>query len=383
MITATSAAPPGEATSPETSARLEGRRVCFVAESQVGIGSIARTLKPLALKHEAPSVEWVDVTYAKDRGWLERLPLPRNLTGTLRGLLETSAGLRKGPFDALLFLTQNLAVLQPRSQGRTPTLLWTDVTPAQLDELAEHYNHPRDKNPLAAKLKHEAVRRTFHAAHLCVAWSEWVRRSFVRDYGVPEARTAVVPPGLDLSRWQAPERRAAGEGPLRLLFVGGDFRRKGGLVLLDVFRQALGELCELDVVTREPVEPAPGIRVHHGLTAGSEPLLELYRKADLFVLPTLADCQPIASIEAMAMGLPVVTTCIGANAEVIQEGTSGWLVEAGDARALAECLTAVAKDRTPLRAFGEASLKIVQARFDARHTLETLLRLSLTRPGTP
>jgi len=210
--------------SPASNSRGPGARVCFVAESQVGIGSVAQTLKPLALKAQNPSVEWVDVTYSQSGDWLDRLRLPGRVGGTARGVLQTRAGLAQGPFDALLFLTQNPAVFQPLALRRTPTLLWTDVTPIQLDQLAEHYNHPRGQNAVAEYLKYQAVRYAFRTARWSVGWSEWVRRSLIRDYGVREERTAVVPPGLDLNRWQAPDRgpRAAG-APLRLLFVAEIF----------------------------------------------------------------------------------------------------------------------------------------------------------------
>lgn len=362
--------------------RGDKARVCFIAESQVGIGSVAKTLKPLAQHSQDPTVEWVDVTYAQSGGWLERLPLPPRLAGTARGFLQTRAGLGHGPYDALLFLTQNPAIFQPRAVRRTPTLLWTDVTPIQLDALAEHYNHPRHGNALAGHVKHAAVRHAFGSARWCVGWSEWVRASLVRDYGVSEEHTAVIAPGLDLKLWNPPLRPERRPGAaLKLLFVGGDFRRKGGPQLLEVFRESLAGSCELDLVTRDPVEPEPGVRVHHGLNAGTEPLLQLYRDADLFVLPTLADCQPIALLEAMAMGLPVVTTRLAANPEVVADGRSGWLIPPGDARALAERLVALARDPAPLRAFGEAGLASVRARFDAVQVLDKLLRLALQPAG--
>jgi len=364
------------------SSRTTGSKVCFIAESQVGIGSVAKTLKPLAQRSSAPKVEWVDVTYSQRGGWLERLPLPPRVAGTARGFLQTRAGLAQDSFDALLFLTQNPAVFQPLALHKTPTLLWTDVTPVQLDTLAEHYNHPRGKSAMAEKLKHAAVRYAFTTARWCVGWSEWVRRSLINDYGVAEQNTAVIPPGLDLDLWRPPARAERGSGSkLKLLFVGGDFRRKGGSQLLEVYRESLSGSCELDLVTREPVEPEPGVRVHHGLNAGSEALLELYRNADLFVLPTLADCQPIALLEAMAMGLPVVTTQLAANPEVVNDGQSGWLIPPGDTRALAEILVALARDPAPLRAYGEAGLALVRARFDAVHILDKLLDLSLRTPG--
>ena len=139
--------------------------VCFLAESQVGIGALAKTLKPIALASPDPKVHWVDVTYEKPGGLLERLPLPPRVRGTARGFLQTREGVNSQHFDALLFLTQNPAVLQPHVLRRIPSLLWTDVTPVQLDELAEHYNHPKDDNAIAHRLKHELelpLVATFH-----------------------------------------------------------------------------------------------------------------------------------------------------------------------------------------------------------------------------
>jgi glycosyltransferase involved in cell wall biosynthesis len=358
--------------------------VCFLAESQVGIGALAKTLKPIALGSTDPKVHWVDITYEKPGGLLERLPLPPRVRGTARGFLQTRAGVNSQHFDALLFLTQNPAVLQPHVLRRIPSLLWTDVTPVQLDELAEHYNHPKDDNPIAHRLKHEAVRFAFHSARRCVGWSDWVRRSLLSDYGVPEERTAVIPPGLDLGVWNAGERPPREPGaPLRIIFVGGDFRRKGGNILLDVYRESLRGKAELDLVTKEPVDAEPGVRVHHGLSAGSQALLDLYRKADLFVLPTLADCQPIASLEAMAMGLPVVTTRIAASPECIDHGRSGWLLPPGDARALSERLASLVNDPSGLRAAGELGLEIVRERFEAGKTVERLLRLAADSAREP
>ena len=81
------------------------------------------------------------------------------------------------------------------------------------------------------------------------------------------------------------------------------------------------------------------------------------------------------------MGLPVITTQLAANPEVVNEGRSGWLIPPGDPRALAEILVALARDPAPLRAYGEAGLALVRARFDAVHVLDKLLDLSLRTPG--
>ncbi|HMJ13421.1 MAG TPA: hypothetical protein VK524_18510, partial [Polyangiaceae bacterium] len=191
-------------------------RFCFLMERQVGIGSAAGAIEPYV---RARGHEWTDVSYVQPGGLLEKLPLRGRGPGTLRGFLQVSSALGRGPFDALFFLTHNPAVFQQRALARTPTLLWTDVTPAQLDAQAEQYAHPVDRLRGLAALKGRLVRRTFQRAALCVGWSSWARGSFVNDYAVPESKTRVVAPGVDLAHWKTPVKEPE-QGLPRLLFVG-------------------------------------------------------------------------------------------------------------------------------------------------------------------
>ncbi|HEY2408701.1 MAG TPA: glycosyltransferase family 4 protein [Polyangiaceae bacterium] len=347
-------------------------RVCFLAERQVGIGSAAGALEPYVRAHA--NVTWLDVTYRKDGGFIERLPFPGRVGGTLRGYLQTGAALRRGPFDALFFLTHNPAVLRQSAVRRTPTLLWTDVTPALLDEQADQYAHTVDKSTLARSLKHALVRRTFRSAAFCVGWSEWARRSFIKDYGVREDCTAVVAPGLDLARWSMPERRVE-VGLPRLLFVGGDFQRKGGDLLLAVFREHFRGRCELDLVTRDPVPEEAGVRVHRGLTANSDALLALYQAARAFVLPTRGDCYSIASLEAMARGLPVIVTNVGGIADIVETNVTGLLVEANDGSALRTALDALLTKPERCVEMGRLGRRRIEQHFDASKTAHALMAL--------
>jgi glycosyltransferase involved in cell wall biosynthesis len=346
-------------------------RFCFLTERQVGIGSAAGAIEPFVRRD--PNVEWTDVTYSKPGGMLERLPLPGRMGGTLRGVQQATKALLRGPFDALFFLTHNPAVFQPWALAKTPSLLWTDVTPALLDQQAEQYDHPVDRFRAVSQVKHALVKRTFQAAALCVGWSEWARASFVADYDVPPERTAVVSPGIDLSRWVSAQGRVDDSLP-RLLFVGGNFERKGGNLLLDVFRHALRGRCELDLVTRDPVPEEPGVRVHRGMNAGSEPLMALYRSAAAFVLPTRGDCFSIASIEAMAMGLPVVVSDVGGIAEIVDDDT-GFLIAPGDGLALSGAIDALLADSQRRRDLGVNGRRKAEQRFSARETAARLLAL--------
>jgi glycosyltransferase involved in cell wall biosynthesis len=350
-------------------------RACAFGESQVGVGAMARALRQAFDEIDFGAVKWVDVTYEDTGSPFEALPLPQSIRGPLRSVRQTRLGLRGGPFQALFFLTQNPAVLRPHTLLRVPSLLWTDVTPRQYDEQADLYGHPVSRFAAVRRFKHTAVALAFRLAARCLAWSEWARRSLVKDYGVPEEKTEVVPPGvrLDLFTPASEAEVSRSEGPVRLLFVGGDFARKGGPQLLDLFRQRLAGRCELDLVTRAPIDPMPGVRVHHNLPPQSKELVELYRSADVFVLPTLADCHSLASLEAMASGLPVILSRFGAAPEIVEDGKSGILVEPADPGDLLQAVDSLVADPAKRREMGREGRRIAAARFDVHATATRIL----------
>jgi glycosyltransferase involved in cell wall biosynthesis len=168
------------------------------------------------------------------------------------------------------------------------------------------------------------------------------------------------------------------------LFVGGHFERKGGRLLLEVFRNHLRGRAELDLVTRDPVPEEPGVRVHHGLTAESPELLELYRHASMFVLPTLADCFSIASLEAMAMRLPVIVSDVGGISDIVESGSSGYLIKPNDSSMLLAAIQPLLADPSLCEAFGARGRAIVEERFNAEKCADRLIDLlaRCTRHGS-
>ena len=348
-------------------------RVCFLTERQVGHNSVAGVLQRYAAKQTDVDVTWCDVTYHVEGGLIEGLPLPERTKGVLRGYQQTGKGLSDGPFDALFFFTHNPAVFRHAALKKTPACVWTDVTPAQYHELADAYEQPVARSRVLRFAKFAAVRRTFRLARRCLGFSEWARRSFVNDYGIEERNTGVVPPGVDLAFWQGGESRHGDRAPFRLVFVGGHFERKGGRLLLDVFRERFRGRCELSIVTRDPIEDEPGVRVHRGITAGSDALRALLKAADAFVLPTVADCHSIASLEAMASGLPVILTRFGAAPEIILDGETGLLIPAANGRALGDAIEALVSDPARARGMGERGLSLVRTKFEGEATVRKIL----------
>lgn len=376
----------------------------FVVQQVLGFVSTYHHLRRYVERDPAVSPSWIEVTYVEPRGALEQLPcVPPRLVGATRGVLQVQAGLGRSPlqrlsradsppFDAVFYNSQALCLSTVGQMRRVPSLIHTDVTPIQLDAMGSLYERHRPRLRLVGRLKQQLYVDIYHTADLVVAYSRWTKRSLLHDYGVREDKVLVLSPGVDLERWspatEGPRAaRTSREGLPRLLFVGGHFERKGGRQLLDWFVQQGRGRCKLQIVTRTPPRidrDVPGLHVITDLESNDPRLTLLYQESDLFVLPTLADCYSIASIEAMATGLPVVTTDVGGISDIVEDGVDGFLIAPGDGAALGERLNLLLADAALRCAMSEHALAKVRNQFDARMNTDRLLaemkRLADSRP---
>jgi glycosyltransferase involved in cell wall biosynthesis len=332
-------------------------RYAFVTEHTVGHVTFQRLLREAVAAEPAIDADWFPLTF-EPRGAIERLPLVRS-NWSVRASLRARRllAMHREPWDALLVHTQTAALLASGPLRRIPGVISIDATPVNLDEVAAGYDH-RVAGARVERAKAAIVGRVLRRAAALIAWSEWVRRSLLDDYGVDPARVRVIPAGTRVPP-RAPER-VAGER-LRLLFVGGQFERKGGETLL----AALDGLdADLDVVTHGDVPARKGVTVHRNVRPGSPRLAELYARSDLFVLPTAADASPHVVLEAMAAGLPVISTGVGAIPEMIDDGATGVLVAPGRADALRAAIERL-RDPAVRAAMGDAGHARALERFDA------------------
>jgi glycosyltransferase involved in cell wall biosynthesis len=255
-----------------------------------------------------------------------------------------------------------------------PTVISIDATPINFDNVGAGYAHRRQAAPLeSGKLR--IHRRTFTAARAIVAFSQWAADSVVSDYGIPAERVHVIRPGVDLGKFCPGVVRQA--EPPRILFVGGNFARKGGNDLLHAMR-GLGASAELDLVTSDPPAAIPRdikVRVHTGLGHDSAKLFDLYRQADIFALPSRADCSPHVIAEALASGLAVVACDTGAVSELVVDGENGLLVPPAAPVALEAALRTLV-DRPDLRrVMGERALVRARREHDAGRNAKKVFEL--------
>jgi glycosyltransferase involved in cell wall biosynthesis len=339
--------------------------VGFVIEQALGHVAYGLGLRQALSDRTDMECVWLDIPFGE--GHIGKVPvIGRNWTvrGSLRAERAIAGARRQRRLDALFIHTQTISLFSAVHMARVPTLLSLDATPLNYDELAHHYRdrvHP----PAIERAKLLAHRAVMRQVRRFTTWSQWAKDSLTRDYGARADHVTVLAPGTVLSHFPDPKARPPRrEGPLRALFVGGDFVRKGGDLLVRVWRERLRGKVELHLVTGAELTPEDGLHVYRGLRPLSPELLQRYADADVFVLPTRADCLAVVLGEAMAASLPIVTTRVGAHAEAVENGGSGFLIDTDSAGALGDSLERLAADPALREGMAARSRQIGEERFD-------------------
>ncbi len=174
--------------------------------------------------------------------------------------------------------------------------------------------------------------------------SEFVRKSF-RTEGFPDRKLVLVPFGTDTDRFHPIERPAT--APFRVVFVGGVRIEKGVPYLLEAWRQLGWRDAELHVLGA--VDPPARPLLRRWSSLGGVHMVgyrrdpsTFFQSADVFALPTIAEGSALVTYEALASGLPVVTTPNAGS--VVRDGVEGFIVPIRDVSALARCLEQLRSD---------------------------------------
>lgn len=218
-------------------------------------------------------------------------------------------------------------------------------------------------NPVPISLWHRYTLTAEHAlfAHYnlraVICNSRMVRDDIVRRFGVAAEKLHVIYNGVDLEHFH-PRLRDAHRQALRgkvgaddtasvVLFVGSGYARKGLSTLLAAFARLQSTQAELWVVGRDKDEAALqsqaaklGIAPRVRFFGAQQDVRPFYGAADVFALPTVYDPFPNAALEALACGLPLLTTTTCGAAERVTDA-NGVVIAAGDVAALATQLEAL------------------------------------------
>ncbi|MBX3466762.1 MAG: glycosyltransferase family 4 protein [Planctomycetes bacterium] len=261
--------------------------------------------------------------------------------------------------DALF--TYNTGALEPLLElsGRGIDTLLSQIDPGRVEEALVEEERARwpgwegagERVPAAY---FERMEREWSAASRVLVNSEWSRRALI-EQGVAPAKLVVVP--LAYEPAGAPPTRRIRRGRLRVLWLGLVCLRKGIPYLLEAARRLTDRPVEFTIagplhVTAAAVAHAPP-NVRFVGRIPRDQTARVYAEADLFVFPTLSDGFGITQLEAMAQGLPVISTphC----GEVVTDGVDGRVVAARAPEALAAAIAALDEDRPLLAAMSAAA----------------------------
>jgi alpha-maltose-1-phosphate synthase len=366
--------------SPEQRPR-QSIRVLFFNEGNLGTHVLGHDRHAVAMRAGAQAVEHVELRHAELEPMRRlhvaltsrRVPYlaERNLDFTAlrwhvvqsqRARAAINRELRAWPADVVHIHSHAVSMALGATMRRVPVALSVDTTVADWWGMPA-WRPSQRYAPLTILPSRALERQAFSRAALVLACTRWAQRSIER--AAPKARVVEHHPGIDLELFKPAARREREGGRARILFVGGRFTEKGGQDLLHALAPGLGESVELDLVTPVDVPERAGVRLHR-LGPSDPRLLDLIQQADILCLPTYADSNPWAVLEAMACGTPVVSSDVGGIADMLDHDAAGAIVPHGDRRALRETLLALLADPQLRERLGRRGREICEQRFDSK-----------------
>jgi glycosyltransferase involved in cell wall biosynthesis len=224
-------------------------------------------------------------------------------------------------------------------QTSRPKVIWTDSTFAGIVDYYPSYRgltrrNLRDGNAME--------RLSLASCDLAAYNSDWAADSAVSLYGCKRSNVAVVPFGSNFAVTLSPDaiaslvQRRVNDKPVKLLFVGTQWERKGGDFALAVTDSLVrrGVDALITIVGSVPPREAPYVKtygfVSKATVEGAALLDRCYREAHFLVHPAVAECNANVFSEACSFGLPIIANRTGGIATSVMPGKNGTLFELGD-----------------------------------------------------
>lgn len=221
-------------------------------------------------------------------------------------------------------------------KANKPIVVWADATFASLVDTYPQYSKMTNSEIETGNLLEKSALDNIQKI---IFSTTWAANSAISHYNIPTAKVEVIPFGSNLNENFSVEdlivlNRAKSTDKTKLLFVGVDWYKKGGDLLLDIYKELRlhSDKYELDIVGSAP-EKTPnidGVRFH-GFLSKSNPeqnnkLITLFQQSHYFLLPTRAEAFGIVFCEANSYGLPAFGSDLGGITDIIVNGVNGELI---------------------------------------------------------
>lgn len=217
-----------------------------------------------------------------------------------------------------------------------------------------------------------------------IANSEFIKGKIIDKYQVNEPKTKRLYKSIDLQNFPArPFREIDKTQTIKILFVKNDFVRGGLFELIEALQHIQEYKFELRIIgphveeKQEILSKVSGKNLNAIFlgTQSQEEVLQELNNGDIFSVPSLREGLGVANIEALSVGIPVVTTDAGGIPEVLNQGKNGWISKAGDVSSLGAQLRNCILQKEETKNKVEQGMKYVYENFSHRKMIDKLLEI--------
>lgn len=316
---------------------------------------------------------------------------PRRFLGKVYQPASDTASIAPASFEGLnvvLSLASSSLVPQYASLTDVPIVHCTDATPGFLNEFYQR-DIPRDR----IEELFESERRAYDNAQLVLFSSDFMRQYAIAEFGRSYApKLEALPWGANLDDFPESPPPKPPLSPLRLLFIGKQWARKGGHIAVETLEELRrrGVAAELHLVGVKPGQaPVRDGVIDHGflnknIDSQRAMLGDIMNRSHFLIMPTRADCTPMVVAEANSRAIPVLITNVGGIPSLMQPGRNGEMLPLGatasdyadrlmglsEDRARYDTLSRTSfahfKDHLTWEAWGDSTISLLKDRFGAR-----------------
>lgn len=265
----------------------------------------------------------------------------------------------EGKFDVIFQISGMFAPILDYQYLEYPFVTFNDYTMALCKKYPDWASHQSQLQDWLA-----IERKLYENAKFIFTCSENTRNSFINDYGIKAKKIISVRYGVALEDIIDMPKTYDGK---TILFVGKDFKRKGGYVLLEAFKKVREEIDDAKLIIvgtdrNASVVKQPGVDML-GYLHDINDLHDLYKQASLFVMPSFCEPFGLVFLEAMKYKLPCIGSTVDAMSEIIEDGGTGFLVPPGDVNLLADRIIKLLNDANLSAEMGNRGFNILKQKF--------------------
>ena len=194
-----------------------------------------------------------------------------------------------------------------------------------------------------------------------VVWSEWAKKGYAED-GVDRSKIRVIPPPFPLINDRKRHDNA------NILFLGRDYKRKGGDTALSAFRELRKRFENIHLIyvgkIRDPIalkQIVQDKQITYFESVSQQVLLsEIFPVADIFLLPCRAEAFGMSLVEALGRGIPVVSSKISAIPEIVQDRVTGFLNNPSDLQGFVSTTEKLLEEKSRKEMGKRAALSVLE-----------------------